>query len=108
MKKQIIKRKIDYEKEFNSNYDADPYPINEVVEFLKEAILKGATHVEFSGYSFDGLVEDITIVPIFLEEESDESFNKPVLQSYENERFLKEQTEYNERKMLEKLKAKYE
>lgn len=110
MEKLKLRKDIGKEKTF----DADAYtrthtPIDEVIEWLKEAKTQGATHIDWGGSTdYDGIVDEVNAQAFYEYIESDED----LLARIEKEKQDNEKKEKNkieaEIRQYEKLKEKYE
>lgn len=90
---------IEYDAGYNTLHDID-----EIIDQLKKIKDEGATHINFSGYSCDGFVEEIEIQPKLQRLETDEEH----IERIAKEDHLKTQREAIDRATYERLKQKYE
>lgn len=111
--KELIIKSIYESKEIPTDYfcNDERTPIVEIIEYLKEGLKKGATHIEFSGtsdYESCYSLEDVCFNLVTVEEESDDKFKERIakIKQAEIDRFKESQS--REKEMYLELKRKYE
>lgn len=106
MEKKIERVYVGEDKEFNaSSWNENTNEIDEVIEFFVNAKKDGATHIMWHATSdFDGASESCEATPFFNELETDESFEKRVLE--QNKIILEK--EKKDRATYESLKSRFE
>ena len=107
MNTEKIVREIEVgEIEFSTSSGME-YTIDNLTEWLNEMKQKGATNLNWSGYSSFDSVEDVTCTAFYTEIETDEQLNARI-QEQETFKAIEEiNRERVEKREFERLKAKY-
>ena len=107
MNTEKIVREIEVDEiEFSTSTGME-YTINNLTEWLNEMKKKGATNLNWSGYSSYDSVEDVTCTAFYTEIETDEQLKARIKEQEtfkEMEQINRERVEMRE---FERLKAKY-
>ena len=92
-----------------TDYYCEEYQnIQDVIDFLNKAKHKGATDIEFKGGSYGGGLEYLEITPLKIKLESEEDFNKRLLEEEERKKRVEQRKINEEKELYLKLKQKFE
>ena len=82
--------------------------IQDIIDFLNKAKYKGATDIELKGGSYGGDLEYLEITPLKIKLESEEDFNKRLLEEEERKKRVEQRKINEEKELYLKLKQKFE
>ena len=107
-REKIIEIKFDTLYLETDYYCGEEYQnIQDVIDFLNKAKYKGATDIEFKGSSYDGYLDYLEITPIKMKLESEDDFNKRLLEEEERKKRVEQRKLNEEKELYLKLKKKF-
>lgn len=107
MERKTIETKVGLYLEIDTDYDAKPFCIDKLQEFLSTAKENGATNIKIKGEIHYDYISCIDIEPIKMEIESDEVYAERMAEAKSREIAANNVKKAKEKALYEELKAKY-